>query len=301
MPAGSVRTGISGSVAVVPLLRQLPTPTGLRHGDHVCWPFSGTADLAAAVVPFLVEGCQRDEELLLVGRDEAELLSLLAAWSERDRLLSDGQLVLRTTDDVYRATGGLDPDGQVAFFRDEAERARQRGWTGLRVAADLTAAVSGEDGDRARLHGYELRVDELMATAPLTGMCLYDATVGAPELGPLAVLHAVRRADDGVPLVHLSGRGAALSLHGELDVGSAAQLCRVLVATAREVADDVLVLDLAGLSFLDVAGARALVGAGDALGAAGIRLRLARPQRLPARVLALFGHAVGDDVAEGAA
>lgn len=52
------------------LVRRLTTPTGLRHGDHVCWPFSGVADFRAPVVAFLVEGCRRGDVL---GRARVQL------------------------------------------------------------------------------------------------------------------------------------------------------------------------------------------------------------------------------------
>jgi anti-anti-sigma factor len=278
----------------VTALRKLDAPTGLRPGDHVCWTFAGAADFAAAVLPFLDEGRRLGEQLLLIGASRPELLSALAALPGRDELLAGGQLQVHTTADLYAAGGELSPTGQVEAYRDLVQGALQAGRTGLRVAADITPLVRGPVA-RQQLHLYEQLADALMGTVAMTALCLYDASVGADALGPVTLLHPDQHHGEQEPLAHLSGRGASLSLHGEVDVTLADALFRALVDVACDRPGEV-VLDLADLRFLDVAGARALARATQVLRAADVQLRMVRAPRIAVRCLELFGLSGGATV-----
>ncbi len=278
------------------VLRELDSPTGLRPGDHVCWTFADGAGLGAAAVPYLDEGRRLGEQLLLVGTSRPALLAALEDLPDRDALLAGGQLQLQTTEDAYAAGTGLAPLEQVERYRGAVRTALAAGRTGLRVAADVTAlARAGLHGLR-QLHVYERLADGLMGEVPMTALCLYDASVGDAVLGPVAVLHPVQHLGDRQPLAHLSGRGPALALHGEVDLAEAPHVATALVDAAGGVAGGVdggvpgeLVLDLAELHFLDVAGARALDGAVRELAGRGIRVRLVEARRAVRRCLDLFG------------
>lgn len=269
-------------------LRRWESPAGARPGDHLCWTFADAEEFAAAVHPFLDEGRRRGEQLLLTGSSRPALLQAVEHLPHRDELLASGQLEIRATDEIYGPSAGFDSRVQVGVFGAEADAALRRGRSGLRVAADITGlARSGPDG-RRRLHAYERLVDALIGRRPLVGMCLYDASLGDAVLGPLAVLHPVQHVGDREPLGYLSGRGDGLALHGEVDSSLADDVLRALVDLASDAAGEVA-LDLAGLEFLDVAGARVLARAVQLLERAGVHLRLARPRRLVARCLDLFG------------
>lgn len=268
-------------------LRPLDAPTGLRHGDHVCWTFAGEAEFSAAVLPFLDEGRRRGEQLLLVGGTGPGLRESLAGLPERDAMLADGRLQVCATAEVHRSGRDLDPVAQVAAFRREVQAAVDRGRPGLRVAADVSALAHGGPGSRRELHVSERLADTLAGSAPLTGMCLYDAALGEAVLGPLAVLHPIQHRGGREPLVHLSGRGPRLELHGEVDRSVADEVFPALVDLGRAAPGEVVV-DLAELGFLDVAGARMLHRACAVLHRDGVRLRLVRPRRPVARCLQLF-------------
>jgi anti-anti-sigma factor len=268
--------------------RRLAAPTGLRPGDHVCWTFDDAAAFSAAVTPFLDEGRRGGDQLLLVGASRPVLLRAVAGLPDRDELLSSGQLRVHTTAETYASGGELAPAGQVAAYRRLVEEAQDRGRTGLRVAADVSAlARQGPDGRRA-LHVYERLADALMGTVAMTALCLYDGALGEDVLGPVALLHPGQHHGEREPLVHLSGRGPRLSLHGEVDDTNADDLLRALVDVAGGAPGEV-VLDLAGLEFLDVAGARALTLATRQLHEEGVHLRTVGARGAVARCLELLG------------
>jgi anti-anti-sigma factor len=286
--------GCGGTVAGVTAPRRLDAPTGLRPGDHVCWTFADAADLSAAVLPFLDEGRRLDEQLLFIGASRPELLRVLAPLPTRDELLADGQLQVHGTDVVYGSGEQRSPEGRVTAYRILVAEAHQRGRTGLRVAADVTSLTRQGVGARRQLHVYEHLADAMMGTVPMTALCLYDAALGEDVLGPVTLLHPDQHSGSEA-LAHLSGRGSSLSLHGEVDVTQADDLLRALVDVACDAPGEV-VLDLSGLRFLDVAGARALARATRLLRGADVHLRLVGAPRTAARCLALFGLGGGGDV-----
>ena len=269
-------------------LRRLDAPTGLRPGDHVCWTYADAADFSAAVLPFLDEGRRLGEHLLLIGSSRPEPLRMLASLPGRDELLASGQLQVQSTTEVYAAGGELLPTEQVEAYRSLVAAALERGGAGLRVAADATHLVRRGLGERRQVCVYEQLADAMMGDVAMTALCLYDASVGADVLGPVALLHAVQHHGEREPLAHLSGRAPLLSLHGEVDVTQADDLFRALVDVACCTPGEV-VLDLSDLGFLDVAGARALARATHVLRGADVHLRTVGAPRMVTRCLALFG------------
>jgi anti-anti-sigma factor len=254
----------------------------------VSWTYRDADGFAAAVLPYLDEGRRQDEQLLLIGPSHAALLDAVADLPQRDALLADGRLQVLTAHaeicpDVEPGAGA-----ELDVYRGAVETALGRGLTGLRVAADVTPLARSGPAARARLHADELRADAMIGTIAMTALCLYDASLGEDVLAPIRVLHPFRHHRGLEPLAHLSGRGPTLSLQGELDVTQADDVCRALVDVASAEHGEV-VLDLAGLSFLDVAGARALAMAARELEGTGVRLRLVGGHRLVLRCLELFG------------
>ena len=267
-------------------LRRLDATTGLGPGDHVCWTFADATDFAAAVLPYLDEGRRLGEQLLLIGASRPTLLHALASLPGRDEMLADGQLEVRATADMYDPERGLDPVAQVETLRSAVDAALERRRTGLRVVADGTVVARRPDERRA-LSMYERLADTMMDNVAVTGLCLYDASLGEDVLGPIAVLHPGQHHGDRGALAHLSGRGPWLSLHGEVDGTLADDLFRALVDVARDAPGEV-VLDLADLEFLDIAGARMLATAARLLAEVGVQLRVVRARRLVGRCLELF-------------
>jgi anti-anti-sigma factor len=262
-------------------------PIGLAVGDHLCWTYSDSGDLDAAVVAFLTEGLERDEQLLLVGPGPIErLLASVDGLAGRDALVSSGRLEVRLAVEAYGACSALGAQAQVDQLRAATEDARRRGRTGLRIAADVTEL--GRDPGAARaLQRYEQAVDALFDTEPVTAMCIYAEDLADAVLGPMSVLHPLQHRADAEAAVHVSVRPSVVRLVGELDLSDARHVTRVLDGL-RDDGDDDVVVDLTNLAFLDVAGARALGQAVAAFAAVGRQLRVQGANRNASRCLSLF-------------
>jgi anti-anti-sigma factor len=287
--------GCGSSVARVAALRQLASPTGLRHGDHVFWTFDDPSDFSAAVLPYLDEGRRLGEQLLLTGTSRAALLDGLGGLPERDQMLASGQLEVRLMTDIVDPARGLEPVEQMESYRSQVAAALGRGRTGLRVAADVTTLAQRGSVDRRQLHVYERLADRMAASVALTALCLYDSSLDDDVLGPLAVLHPDQHHGGRETLGCLCERGPWLSLRGEVDLSLADAVLRALVDVTRDAPGEV-VLDLADLEFLDVAGARMLATAVRLLGEVGVHLQMVRARRPVGRCLELFDLADGQAV-----
>jgi anti-anti-sigma factor len=80
---------------------------------------------------------------------------------------------------------------------------------------------------------------------------------------------------------------AVVALRGEIDVTDAADVAAALAAIVARHPN--IVIDLAGLGFIDCCGLRILAGAREQARRAGGDLQLAAPQRLVLRLLGLTG------------
>jgi anti-anti-sigma factor len=244
-------------------------PVGRRRGDHLCWGYADYDQFRHTAAAFLEEGRRAGEQLLFVGdRAVPTLLDDLSPWSARDEVLATGQLCVQELTEVYECMADLDVEGQVATFRARCRSALAAGYSGLRVAADVTALIeSVRDWDR--FAAYELSVDEMMSTQPATGMCGWQEA-RADRPGALSALHRYQHRESGPVVFSVRRRGSVLRLTGEVDASVADDLAAVLRAAELPVARPVEV-DLTELDFIDVAGTRALARFCDSA-PAGVRI-----------------------------
>ncbi|MFI5958935.1 STAS domain-containing protein [Cryptosporangium sp. NPDC051539] len=88
---------------------------------------------------------------------------------------------------------------------------------------------------------------------------------------------------------HQEVDGARIALTGDLDRTSASQLTDAVHRVLASGAPRAVVLDLAGIRFLDVGGVRAVAGAWSSCAAAGCRVQLENPSPFVQRVLVSTG------------
>lgn len=99
--------------------------------------------------------------------------------------------------------------------------------------------------------------------------------------------HAERRSQ--LEIVALPGAQTTLSLVGEVDPATAPALADRLAELAADATVSSVVLDLAGVTFLDSSGLRVLVTGREAIRAADGELALRAPNRNVRRVLEVTG------------
>ncbi|TQM78370.1 STAS domain-containing protein [Saccharothrix saharensis] len=220
-----------------------------RH-DHVCWSYDDPADVGLRVAEFLLDGLERGQRVRYVGSGDAQ--ALVDAVRSVDRIavaLADGAAEVASLD----ARGPvIDPEGQVRSYATATEQALAAGYRGFRVAAEATALVRSQDQLTAFLH-YEHLVDQYMADHPFSALCAYDRTrVGERALEQLASVHPSTNLPGAGFRLHASARpGHSAALSGEVDMFNRDVLVQVLDRIRPPARGGQLVLDAAGLTFID--------------------------------------------------
>lgn len=264
--------------------------------DHVCWVYDDPRELEAAAADFLEGGLARGERLLVVGDGMIEVLDRnTLPFGGTDALLATGALEILDVGTAYVGGAQFAPEEQLAFYEAATRRARDDGFTGLRVAAEISALAADPDS-RADLVRWEHLADDLVARGSgFTAMCAYRADLDAEALADVTTVHPLVHGPEGVPSFQVFHDGDRVVLIGSVDTFTAPRLDRVLADFPA--ARPSTVLDLGRLEFLDVAGCRVLARWAAALDGP---LHVTGASRLVQRMWQLLGlQAVAPVVFEG--
>jgi hypothetical protein len=197
----------------------------LCPGDHVCSLYDSEQQLAATAAGFLADGLARGERCWYVPSD-GNVEGVRAAM-ERRGIDVRGEsrrsaLLLLDSDDTYTVRGGFDPEQTMRVFSEAIERALSDGFKGFRAAADMSWALTIDNGAES-LIAYEALLRMLFSTSAATGLCLYDR-----RRMPLQVLNGALLTH---PVVAVAGRFSRndrydASVARASDVDSSADLWR---------------------------------------------------------------------------
>lgn len=224
---------------------------GLGLHDHVCWAFDDQDDFRYRVREFLEEGLELGQRVWYVAPGDVETLADdLRGLAGMDLALRTGAAQVVSVDTAYPVGTVIEPAAQVQAFVMAATQAVMAGFTGLRVAADTTPLVR----TAAQLDAfarYEYLVDRCIASQPLTGMCAYNRVeLGEDVIGQLACLHPNINRGTAQFRLHTSHQATA-SLNGELDMTTVELLSLALQRADLQPHGGELVVDAAGLTYID--------------------------------------------------
>src|SRR5215212_883515 len=152
-----------------------PAPEVAR-GDHACSVFSSDDDQARVVGHFAADAFKREDRVLYLAdrADEADVLELLdaVALDGRERLDAGDLTILHSSQMGLDA--GFDRERQMATWSALTRKARDDGYRGLAVAAEMTWALSW-DVDADVLVHYERTVGAAFASGEMSALCQYDS------------------------------------------------------------------------------------------------------------------------------
>lgn len=240
----------------------LAGPPEVSPGDHACCVFESDDDQANLLARFARDAvARRDRILYLADRsDESKIVDLLAdAGLEAKAMLDSGALQVFHSHDMD-LEDGFDRDRQLGVWRQLTGAARNEGYRGLAVAAEMSWALTrGVDSDA--LIDYEATSDPVFTSGELSAVCQYDARLFDEEMLERAG-HAHRYsmslgghdcAIDYHRLIIYAGK--ELELAGEIDLANVHFLEETL---GRLLEDGDAAVDCSGLRFIDARGCRVL-------------------------------------------
>jgi ABC-type transporter Mla MlaB component len=238
----------------------------VRAGEHACCHFAQADDRERMAVAFVHDRLRRGDKVVYFfdGDDAAALVSRLERLDPGfEPAMARGQFEVRRARDVYIPDGRFEADRMLAMLREEHDRARAEGYSGLSVTGEMPDAICELPGGE-QLGAYEARIASDVGAPSYSVLCQYDhGRFGPGLLSDVIKAHGIYASPelaaigrDGELAAARDRDRDALRLAGELDFGCAQTVSEVL----DEHFHGPLRLDLADLSYVDVAGMRALRG-----------------------------------------
>lgn len=261
-------------------------------GDHACGVFASDDDQAALVGRFARDAFARGDRLFYLAdrSEEASVVAFLenAGFEGRKRLGSGELQVLHSSQMALE--DGFERDRQMAVWDQLVAQARNDGYRGLSVAAEMSWALSWKVAPEAVID-YEATAGEVFASGHMAALCQYDTRLfEGPLIERAGHAHpytlAVRGDEYKVRYrrLYLHRSADGIELGGEIDLSNVAYLEAELMPL---LGGGDIVVDCSELRFVDVAGCRLLHRAsGDEPGRGRVELRNTSP--LLKRVLGLL-------------
>lgn len=230
---------------------------GLGRHDHVCWVFESPGEFRSVAQRFLADGLSDGQRVIFIG-DSAQGFDLDSVEVFAAARASGAAQVQDIG--AYGAGAAVDPAGQVRSYAQATEQALLDGYTGLRVAADVTSMVGTVDA-RTAFARYEHLIDVYMTHHPFAAMCGYRRDVlGAAAVAELAGMHPlVRQGSTALRLFAADEPGVAAVLAGQVDMTGHAQLRHALDGADLASHDGAITIDARDLDFIDHRGLIQLV------------------------------------------
>lgn len=224
--------------------------SGLGHDGHACWGFDDRAEFADAAIEFLTDGLRLGQRLAYVGSEPvAEQRERLDPLGDVGGMIDSGALQLFELSDLYRVGEPVDAEAQLAVYSAATDAAFADGYSGLRVAAQVTDLVREPETWDAHVR-WESAADRVFSAKGLSALCGFQREALPPQLlADLAAVHPAANAAAGAVPFHLFGEDGNLVVAGEIDFFASETLDRALgfaCDTGQRVS-----LDLEGLEFID--------------------------------------------------
>jgi anti-anti-sigma regulatory factor len=212
--------------------------------EHHCWSWDDPAEFQTPARAFLRAGLAGGEQVWFVAGART---AVPAGWLP-EATARPGSARFIAVDDAYPAGHVVDPDAQVAAYAAATGDALAAGFTGLRVAADVTSLVR-TTAQRQAFARYEFTINRFMLTSPMRAACGYDRTIlGETAIAELACLHPRTNAEVPFRLLSAPAGDERVLLDGELDAATETVFAAALRSTDRS---GEFVVEGDGLRFVD--------------------------------------------------
>jgi anti-anti-sigma factor len=225
---------------------------------HVCWVMDDPAGYVKSAADLLTEGTWLDHRVAVFG-PRGDVLDEIAAMTGATAL-----------DPATAYPGGkLDPVILCGILRGYTAGAREGGYSGLRVVADMDWLLPFRP-QMAQIISLELQLDRLIAELDVTLVCAYrTSSFDTAAIIAALTVHSTQRGGHPLPQFRFTAAGPrSWRLSGEIDL-RVSDIFRAALGTAASLGE--CVIDVSGLRFVDVSGMRTLAVA-SRTAASGIRL-----------------------------
>ena len=225
-------------------------------GQHLCLVFDDARERIDRALSWVQSGLDRGERLVYVeapGRAGIFAAELRAAGLDISAPVRDGQVVLLPAEEALLADGDWDVERRIALHERFVQDSLDTGFAAVRMAAEA-AQVMDLIPSAEELRRYEQGMEALTLRLPVSVMCFYERRAFAGQLGAFALAHPRGFEDRQMRVFATPGH---VALVGELDYSNTDLMTQALEEASAPGGD--LVIDLSGLSFIDVGNTGKLV------------------------------------------
>jgi anti-anti-sigma regulatory factor len=223
--------------------------TGLASrscGSHVCWVVDDDAGYRERAATLLDDGKAAGQKTAVFGPSTSAALAELRSAAA---IVADPYV-------DFLERGPLEPERMFAMFCEQSARARDEGYDGVRVVADMDWLLPAWPS-RSAIIEFELLLDRVVSELDATVLCAYrrssfdDSAID----GVLCVHPQWTGHRDEPPFCLVARDPHTWELCGEVDATVLPEFTSVLATATMQ---GPRVIDAAGLEFIDVAGMRAI-------------------------------------------
>jgi anti-anti-sigma factor len=226
-----------------------------RSRRHLCAIARSDAARADIAADWIAQGLRLGEQVVWVepvdGTVREWLRSAGVDWSAAE---ASGGFQTVTPEEVLLLTTADDIPVRIAAVAEMARAAEAAGYKGLRLGWEVAEVLHVVPDVPTQL-AFEAAWELLTLTEQLSLMCVYDPRLDGAHVARGIALHP-RELSDG--LVRATALDGTVHLAGEMDLSNGTQVRAFLDAATPDNEDDILV-DSSGCTFMDVAGASALL------------------------------------------
>ena len=156
----------------------------LRPGSHICGLFGSPEEHRALVAPYMRHALERYEKLYYLA--DAHGAEAILSYLSQDGVqvgpyLKSGQIRILEGEDGWPSGGVFDPDAMIARLGAETRAALAAGYDGLRVAGEMSGALTPHPGAE-RLLDYESRLNAFLPGSRCLALCQYDRRRFPPQV-----------------------------------------------------------------------------------------------------------------------
>lgn len=156
----------------------------LSPGDHLCCIYEKESEHRSVLTSYVRQGLEADQKVIYIadGGTAEEVLDYLRDVDFLpEPYLSKDQLELLTAEETYLRSETFDPDFMIELLEEETEKAKEEGYSALRVTGEMTWALRDLPGSD-RLIEYETKLNDFFPHNKALGLCQYDETRFDPEI-----------------------------------------------------------------------------------------------------------------------
>jgi anti-anti-sigma factor len=229
-------------------MARVPGLQDLSPGSHVCWTVDDPSSYVRTANALLEEARHAGQKRVLFGPEESRPLKDLAEMAE---IVADPRV-------AFLGSGPLQPEVMFEMFAEQSARARDEGYDGMLVVADMDWLIpTGPSAEEVM--GFELLLDRVVGELQATVVCGYRrASFDEASILGVSSVHP-QEAGGGEPQFRLvAASDGTWRLAGEIDLSVAQSFAAALRAAAK---GHRCVIDLEELEFIDVGGLRMLAEA----------------------------------------